>query len=579
MNLRAMQLESEQVEWVQAHEALSRLAKERAVADAVEGRWLLVALRSAVHVHLGFGSFSEYVERLFGYKPRSTQEKLRVAEALEELPAIAGALESGVLNWSSARELTRVAVAGTEREWLDAARGKTVHQVETLVAGKVAGDLPTSPNSPSAQRHVLRFEVAAETLALFREAMSQLRRCSGAPIDDDSALMLMARQVLGGPGDAGRASYQIALSVCPDCGEGRQRANGELLRVGAEVVAMAECDGQHLGLLEGPANESADESECVVANDGAHTGVPTEVKAGRRRRGSHVDAVKNTETIGRRPTIHAGADEETETSCRQETAHLGAAEDTDANGQRPSAHLGAVEDADSNSHRRSAYTGGVEDADGRGQRVTAHVGAVEEAGAAGWRPSAHVGASTTAEAGECRLSDHADVCTEAGANNHRRHAHSRPRARQTIAPAMRRAVLGRDQHRCTVPGCRNALFLDLHHIELSSEGGANEADNLVTLCGAHHRAAHRGELGIFGRVSTGVRFRHADGSEYGRVAAPVVAEIRTKAFAALRGLGFRERDVRRVLAELSPSGEEREAELESVLRCALSRLTFSGTSY
>ena len=85
-------------EWVQAHEALSRLARERARADAEEGRWLLRALRSAAHVQLGFGTFGEYVERLFGYKHRSTQEKLRVAVALEELPATAAALETGSLN-------------------------------------------------------------------------------------------------------------------------------------------------------------------------------------------------------------------------------------------------------------------------------------------------------------------------------------------------------------------------------------------------------------------------------------------------------------------------------------------------
>src|SRR5215468_6797520 len=86
-------------EWVLAHEALSRLARARAAADAEEGRWLLVALRSATHVHLGYGTFGEYVERQFGYKPRSTQEKLRVAEALEQLPAVARALETGALNW------------------------------------------------------------------------------------------------------------------------------------------------------------------------------------------------------------------------------------------------------------------------------------------------------------------------------------------------------------------------------------------------------------------------------------------------------------------------------------------------
>ena len=116
--------EGETSEWVRAHEALSRLARERARLDAEEGRCLLAALRTAAHVHLGFGSFGEYVERWFGFKPRSTQEKLRVAEALEELPAIAAALEEGSLNWSAVRELTRVAIPDTEREWLEVARGK-----------------------------------------------------------------------------------------------------------------------------------------------------------------------------------------------------------------------------------------------------------------------------------------------------------------------------------------------------------------------------------------------------------------------------------------------------------------------
>lgn len=433
MNIGSIALDDEQTGWVRAHEALSRLAKERAVADAEEGRWLLAALRSAAHAHLGFGSFAEYVERLFGYKPRSTQEKLRVAEALEGLPVIAEALEEGSFNWSCARELSRVAVAHTEREWLEVARGKTVHQVEALVAGKTPGDTPSSHSRSAARRHVLRFEVTPETLALFREAISKLRRSSGGHLDDDDALMLMARHVLGAPSDDGRANYQIALSVCPECRRGGQLASGELVPVAAEVLAMADCDGQHLGLLDAPvANESA------TADESAHTGAGTKAEAKRRR------------------------------------------------------------------------------------------------------ASAHTGA--------------------------------RARAKQAIAPATRRAVLRRDHHRCTVPGCRNALFLDIHHLELSSEGGGHEADNLTTLCGVHHRAVHRGELRVVGRVSTGVRFQHADGSDYGQLAKPRLADSRAKAFAALRSLGFRERDVRRVLAELPHGSDKRESNVESVLRDALARL-------
>jgi len=53
-------VEDNDCDWLRAHEALSRLARERAAADAEEGRWLLAARRSAAHVHLGFGSFGEY---------------------------------------------------------------------------------------------------------------------------------------------------------------------------------------------------------------------------------------------------------------------------------------------------------------------------------------------------------------------------------------------------------------------------------------------------------------------------------------------------------------------------------------
>ena len=80
----ASELDREQTDWVRAHEALSRLARERAAADAEEGRWLLAALRAATHLHLGFGSFAEYVERLFGYKPRSTPDRRSLPEAAPE---------------------------------------------------------------------------------------------------------------------------------------------------------------------------------------------------------------------------------------------------------------------------------------------------------------------------------------------------------------------------------------------------------------------------------------------------------------------------------------------------------------
>jgi hypothetical protein len=149
-----------------------KLARKRAGLDFEEGRWLLRAFRGKAHARLGYGSFAEYVERLFGYSPRQTQEELRVAEALEDLPKTALELEAGKISFSAVRELTRVATPETEGEWLEAARTKTVREVEELVSGQRPGNLPGDVPDPGARRHFLRFEVSAEVSATFGASSS-----------------------------------------------------------------------------------------------------------------------------------------------------------------------------------------------------------------------------------------------------------------------------------------------------------------------------------------------------------------------------------------------------------------------
>jgi hypothetical protein len=126
-------------DWLQAHEALVRLAASRAGLDFEEGQRLRAALLAQAHVPLGYGSFVEYIERLFGYSPRLTYEKLRVAEALEQLERTATALRAGQLSWSVVRELTRVATPETEGDWLQCAAGLTARQVQQSVSGHRLG--------------------------------------------------------------------------------------------------------------------------------------------------------------------------------------------------------------------------------------------------------------------------------------------------------------------------------------------------------------------------------------------------------------------------------------------------------
>ena len=148
------------------------------------------------------------------------------------------------------------------------------------------------------------------------------------------------------------------------------------------------------------------------------------------------------------------------------------------------------------------------------------------------------------------------------------------RAKQTIPPALRRAVLQRDQRRCRVPGCNNASFLDLHHVQLREDGGGNSADNLLTLCGLHHRAVHRGVLSIAGRAQV-ASFRHADGSSYGGATDPRAVDVCAKVYSGLRRLGFREAEARRALEEVQSCARGQatpEPTAEALLRAALVRL-------
>ena len=121
------------------------------------------------------------------------------------------------------RELTRVATANNEREWLEAARERTVREIEQLVSGRRPGSLPDDAPDASAKRHVLRLEVSGEVLATFREAMAKVRRDAGEALDDDAAVLLLCRQVLEGPRDEGRSSYQVALTFASAAGTARSR--------------------------------------------------------------------------------------------------------------------------------------------------------------------------------------------------------------------------------------------------------------------------------------------------------------------------------------------------------------------
>ncbi len=87
------------------------------------------------------------------------------------------------------------------------------------------------------------------------------------------------------------------------------------------------------------------------------------------------------------------------------------------------------------------------------------------------------------------------------------------RATQSIPPSVRRAVVRAFHHRCAVPGCGNATWLDVHHIRHRARGGTHAPGNLVLLCSTHHRRVHDGHLQVHGDGQR-LLFRHGDGTPF-----------------------------------------------------------------
>lgn len=64
------------------------------------------------------------------------------------------------------------------------------------------------------------------------------------------------------------------------------------------------------------------------------------------------------------------------------------------------------------------------------------------------------------------------------------------RRKRQVSAALRRAVLLRDRQSCRFPGCATTRHLHVHHIHHWADGGPTVRDNLITLCGHHHRFIH-----------------------------------------------------------------------------------------
>ena len=85
------------------------------------------------------------------------------------------------------------------------------------------------------------------------------------------------------------------------------------------------------------------------------------------------------------------------------------------------------------------------------------------------------------------------------------------RTTRVIPERTRRLVMHRDRG-CRFPGCGSRLGLECHHVDHWEDLGPSDTDNLIVLCGRHHRLHHQGEFTISGNPddppTIAFRYRH-----------------------------------------------------------------------
>ena len=236
--------------WRDVHAALLSTARTEASAICEQILLLPEAERRRIWEPLGHSHLLDYLERELGLTPRAALERIRIANELVDLPLIAEQFADGRRHYSVVRELTRVATPGTEEEWLERTRGRSLKQVEEMVSGHKRGDLPDDPTEPDLRLRGVRYEVSPSAYAMLRQARSVLEAEHGARMSDTEFAIAMSRAVLGGSTDHERPAYQVAVTVCDECQRGWQNGAGQQVEIDPATIAAARCDHEHLGRLD-----------------------------------------------------------------------------------------------------------------------------------------------------------------------------------------------------------------------------------------------------------------------------------------------------------------------------------------
>ncbi|HET9269057.1 MAG TPA: DUF222 domain-containing protein [Vicinamibacterales bacterium] len=194
-------------------ELAARITERAGHLNAATHRWLVLLAEFDRRQGWSDGftkSCAHWLNWQCGIDLGAGREKVRVARALESLPAISAAMASGQLSYSKVRALTRVATPATESVLLNVALHGTAHHVERLVR---------------------QFRQVQEVAALSREARQQAHRGIRYRYDADGSMLLSVRL----PAEAGAIVLRALNAAMREAPNGFGGDYSDPLHVAAET--------------------------------------------------------------------------------------------------------------------------------------------------------------------------------------------------------------------------------------------------------------------------------------------------------------------------------------------------------
>ncbi len=262
--------------WLRLHHEMKSETRAQCSWDARRARHLREAEALQLWQHFGYISILEYLEREHGIEPRTASDRLRVSQALADLPMLEAELEEGTFQYSHVKELTRVVTPDTEDEWIEAARGKTCGEVQAMVAGRKKGDGPDDPDQPDLRLRWLTIGLPPQTVAMYREQLAAIDAEMGHRVEEAEAFRIIlerARACRDG------ASTPAQISICTHCDRGWREGEGGRAELSPAEIEKVSCDAEHLGSVDGePARKlstlSKRKRSRIIARDHRRCAVP-----------------------------------------------------------------------------------------------------------------------------------------------------------------------------------------------------------------------------------------------------------------------------------------------------------------